>query len=843
MSIRKLLIFNTFALLFCCLSIGDLSAQQTDSLATERIDFSKAPRKYVVGKVTAPDMNYIHKEYLINMLNLTPGDSITIPGDKIKDAYRKLWELRNFSDVKIETTLKDKDTVDIYLNLTPYKRVSQWSFLGVPTNEAKDLREKLRVRRYGEYSDFILNNSMRLIREYYDEKAFRNAKISYDIMADTSKFGDFKIDFKIEKGKKVRIGEIKVEGNNNVSTKGIDKAMKNTNKVNINFFAKTKFNAKEFKDDIKSAESFMHSKGYRDAVVVADSLYKINEKRIGVWMKVEEGKKYYFRNISWIGNSVYPNEELEMLLQLKKGDVYDSEAIRKRLGTGAQADPTERSVATMYRNAGYLAYTIEPIETVVGGDSIDIDIRMIEGNQFRVNDVKFSGNTRTNDHVIRRELFTDPGELYDQSLLMRSYQRLATMGQFDPQSITPEPIPNLINETVDIQYTFKETPNDQLELSGGWGGGMFIASVGLNFTNFAVRKFFDMDSWKPYPAGDNQTLSLKLQSNGTYYQAFSVSFTEPWVGGKKPNSLSVSFFTSRQSNASFVGQVATQYFGTTGASVTFGKRLRWPDPFFTMSAGISLQAYNLTNWDSFIIKNGHSNTVALNFMVGRNSVDDPYQYPTRGSNISLSLAITPPFSSFDGQDYSNQKMSEQDRYRWIEYHKWKANLQWYFPLSSDNKLVLMARGQFGYLGYFNENKKSPFEGFIVGGDGLSGYSVYGTETVGLRGYTNGSLTPYSNSGRNASVYSKYVAELRYPFLREGSTMVYGIAFMEAGNAFENVKDFKPFNLKRSAGVGVRIFLPVLGMLGIDWGYGFDKANSTATGISGSQFHFSIGAQF
>ncbi|CDN32153.1 Outer membrane protein assembly factor YaeT precursor [Mucinivorans hirudinis] len=828
MRITKTVIFLT---LLCVLSVAKAQI-------IERMNLTQKPRYYVIGNIISNDLEYIHKDYLINSLNLVKGDSILIPGDKIRDAYRRLWDLRHFSDVKIETDFRG-DTVDISILLKENRRVAQWKFNGVPKNEEKELVEKMRLKRHQAYTDYLMETNVRLIREYYNEKGFRGAKIDFTLERDTTKWASYIVNFDISKGRRMRIKEIVVEGNDNVPTKGIVKAMKNTNKLGINIFAKTKFNDKEFANDLISAEEYMHSKGYRDAVVLEDSIFVINDRRIGVWMKVKEGQKYYFRDIKWLGNSVHTDDELNMMLQIDKGDVYDSEALNKRLGT--KSNPMEQSVSVLYRDKGYLAYIIEPIEKVVGIDSIDVEIRMIEGKQFRINDVTFNGNTRTNDHVIRRELYTDPGELYSQSLLMRTYQRLASMGQFDVTTINPEPIPNFHNETVDIRYSFKEVTNDQLELSGGWGGGMFIASVGLKFSNFAVRKFFEPKSWRPYPAGDNQTLELKIQSNGTYYQAFSASFTEPWLGGRKPNSLSVYFHSSRESNAYILGQVASKFFSTTGAGVSFGKRLNWPDPYFTFSSGISATSYRMQDWDYFLFKNGFSSTVALNLSVGRNSIDDPYQYATQGSNISVSLALTPPFSAIDGQDYANKNMSEQERYRWIEYHKWKLNAQWFFPLYN-RKLVLMARAQLGYLGYYNENKRSPFEGFIVGGDGLSGYNVYGTENIGLRGYENASLTPSSGYGVYASVFSKYTVEMRYPFVREGSTLVYGLAFLEAGNAFEHQRDYKPFNLKRSAGVGVRIFLPVLGMLGIDWGYGFDKASPTQANISGSQFHFSIGAQ-
>lgn len=812
----------------------------------ERLDYTAKARYYIIGNVDASHLDYSQKEYIINSLNLVPGDSILIPGDKLKDAYRRLWDLRHFSNVKIETSFR-QDTVDIMLNLEERRRVALWNFEGIKANEIKDLKEKLKLRRYSEYSDFQITTSLKLIRDYYNEKAFRAAKIEHVVEKDTSKMGSLIVTFKIDKGKSMRIGEIKFEGNSALTSKHLAKAMKKTKKQTINFFVNSKYKDKEFPEDKKLIENYMHSKGYRDGVIVADSLYTINDKHVGVWIKVNEGKKYYFRNITWLGNTVHTTDDLMMMLQLKHGDVYDSETMGSRVGLPDKTTAMEQSISSLYKDKGYLAFNIEPIETVVG-DSVDVEIRMIEGKQFRISDVTFTGNTRTNDHVIRRELFTEPGELYSQSLLMRSYQRLASMGQFDPASISPEPVPNLQQETVEIKYSFKEISNDQLELSGGWGGGMFIASVGLNFTNVAVRKAFDKNAWRPYPAGDNQQVSLKLQSNGTYYQAFSVGFTEPWLGGRKPNALSVSFFTSRESNANgfYLAQKPTQFFGTTGGSVSITKRLTWPDPYFILSMGVSFQSYKLKDWQYFIMSNGNSSTAAINLSLGRNSVDDPYQYPTRGSNMLLSLALTPPFSSFDNKDYT-KPMSDQERYRWVEYHKWKLNAQWFFPLSANNKLVLMARAQFGYLGHFNQNKKSPFEGFTMGGDGLAGYNLYGSETVGLRGYENSSLTPYANSyGNNAqyaSIYSKYQAEIRYPFVREGSTLVYGIGFLEAGNAFLDIKEFNPFNLKRSAGIGLRIFLPIVGMLGIDWGYGFDKPHSSSDKIGGSQFHFSIGAQF
>ena len=813
-----------------------------DPASLTRLDYTSEPRRYYIGRLEAQGLTLTQPELLLSITGLATGDSIYLPGDRLSDATRKLWDLRHFSDVKATTAFRG-DTVDITFVLAERQRVRQWNFEGVNAADKKELTEgKLRLRRSSELSPYLLSTSIDKLREFYNEKGFRNADISYRIDADTISHLDnyVIVTFVVDRKKRVRVGEIVFEGAPDLSAKKMAKAMEKTKKVSINFFADTKFKDADFPEDLRKVEAYARSQGYRDARVVADSLYDINEKRIGVWVKLNQGKKYTYRDIDWIGNSIVPTEQLQRMLVIKKGDTYDSETMGRRLGT-IQGKPGEPSVQGLYTDDGYLAFRIEPIETVVG-DSVDVQIRIVEGKQFTIRDVRFDGNTRTNDHVVRRELDTRPGDLYSQTLLIRSYQRLAQMGQFDPTSFSaPNVMPDYSNETVDIGYSLKEVSKDQFELSAGWGGGMFIASVGVNFTNVSLRKFFDPKAWRPYPAGDNQTIGLKIQSNGTYYQALSVNFVEPWLGGRKPTSLSVGFYTSRESNAYYFGQTPTAYFGTIGGSVSIGKRLNWPDPYFYMSVGLSMQTYNLENWNYFRIKNGASNTAALSVTFGRNSIDDPYQYSSQGSDISLTLSLTPPYSLWDGVNYADPKLSEQQRYLWIEYHKWRFNAKWFFPLSRDNKLVLMARMQFGYLGYYNKYKPSPFEGFQMGGDGLTGYNIYGVETVGLRGYENGSLTPYSSNGVYANIFSKYTLELRYPVVRSEGTLVYVLAFAEAGNAFTMLDEFKPFNLKRSAGIGARIFLPILGMLGIDWGYGFDPAPGR-TSPSGSQFHFSMGMQ-
>jgi len=813
--------------------------EPVDTTSYPRLDYNAEPRLYIIGELKATGLTTMDPKAVVVTTGLLSGDSIFIPGDRLTAASKKLWDQRHFSDVRVVTNFRE-DTVDINFILKQRVRVSRWQFSGIKSSEIKDINEKLKLRRNSEYSEYNMANALRQIRNYYDNKAFRHATIDYMVDPDTLVPNNVNVTLVIDRKDKVKIKKFTFEGNENISDKRLASSFKKTNKTSINFLKSFKYKEENFEEDRQNLLSYYRSQGYRDAELLEDSLYDVNAKRIGIWMKVKEGRKYYFRDISWIGNSEFPTMSLNNMVQIRKGDTYDSETLGLHLGN-IQEGPNDPSIKNLYSNRGYLAIDVYPAETVVG-DSVDVQIRIIEGQKFTVRNVIIEGNTRTNDHVIRREIRIRPGDLYNRDLLLRTYQRLATMQQFDPATSFPTVVPNMQQNLVDIKYSLTEVPNDQLELSGGWGAGMFIASVGVNFTNVSLRNFLKKGGWRPYPAGDNQTLGVKIQSNGSYYRAASISFTEPWLGGKKPNSLSVSLYTSRETNAYYLGQKATKHFGTIGGSVGIGKLLNWPDPYFNMYMGLQWQTYNLKDWDYFIVKNGASNVFALTFSFGRNSVDDPYQYSTSGSDLSLSVAATPPYSLFDGLDYAGA-LTNNERYRWVEYHKWKLNAKWFFPLTDNRKLVLMARAQFGYLGYYNKNKLSPFEGFQMGGDGLNGYSMYGVETVGLRGYKNSELTPYADYGTYASIFSKYTFELRYPIVQQAGTMVYALTFLEAGSANLRLEDFKPFSLKRSAGVGLRLYLPVLGMIGVDWGYGFDQVNSSRGKASGANFHFTMGTQF
>ena len=594
---------------------------------------------------------------------------------------------------------------------------------------------------------------------------------------------------------------------------------------------------------------FYNSRGYRNATIISDSIYDINEKRIGITIDVSEGNKYYYRNITWVGNSVYPTEALDATLGIKKGDTYDKKTLHKRLGIGREENPEDNSsIKSNYQNSGYLMSQIDPAEIIVGADSIDLELKIFEGKQFSINEVGISGNNRLDDEVIRRELYTRPGELYNRSMLMQTIRTLGSMGHFNAETIMPN-IQPVSDELVDISWPLEETPSDQFNIAGGWGANTFVGSAAITLNNLSIKRFFKKGSWRPYPQGQNQRLQIGVQTNGTYYKSASITFTDPWLGGKKPNSLTVGLYWSEENNAYYIWQSSTKHFRAMGVTAGIGRRLNWPDPYFTLYNEIGYERYALKDWDYFIMENGVANVISFKTVLSRNSIDQPY-YPRRGSEFTFSVNFTPPYSWFDNTDYRSLATSPssetyqddmQKKYKWVEYHKWKFKARTFTALSSATKCpVLMTRVEFGLLGHYNKYKKSPFETFYMGGDGMTGYSsTYATETIGLRGYENGSLTPYGYEGY---AYSRMTLELRYPVMLEASTQIYALAFAEGGNAWTDVKKFNPFNMKRSAGVGVRIFLPMIGLMGIDWGYGFDKVFGRSDS-GGSQFHFIIGQEF
>ncbi len=848
------------ALVLCYANIFAQEPEAQDSTAAPKPAFpadapmfkaSETPKRYYIRDIQIHGVKFLNPEILKSSSGLIEGDSIYLPSDFISNAISRLWSQRVFSDVKIGADI-DGDSLDLEVFLEERPRVYSWKFEGISKGKQKDLLEKLKLKRGSELSDYVIDKNKKLIKNYWAEKGFRNTEVDVRIDNDTLRPGHaVDVTFLIDRKERVKIGAINFSGNEQFTDKRLRRTFKKTHQKSLNFFKSTKLNESDYEADKELLIDFYNSKGYRNANIVRDSIYAINSKRIGIDIDVSEGNKYYIRDVSWVGNSVYTTENLQSMFGVKKGDTYDKKSMYKRLGIGKEANPEEMSVSSLYQNEGYLMSQIDPAETIIGADSIDIEVKIFEGKQFTINEVGISGNQRVDDEVIRREIYTRPGELYNRSLLMQTIRTLGSMGHFNAETIMPD-IQPVSNELVDVNWPLEETASDQFNIAGGWGSGTFVGSVGITLNNLSVKNFFKKGAWRPYPMGQNQRLSISAQTNGTYYKAFAFSFTDPWLGGRKPNSFTVSAHISEQNNAYYFYQTATQYFRTYGVAAGLGKRLNWPDPYFTFYAEASYERYSLKDWSTFVMTNGAANLLSLRLVLSRNSVDQPI-YPRRGSEFTASVQATLPYSLWDGKDYkrlgeiadgsgytsAQQEIANQERYRWVEFHKWQFKAQWFQGFLKNSNLVLMLKAEMGYLGSYNKYKVSPFERYEVGGDGMSGYNIYGIDIIGMRGYEDGALDPSNNYSRG---YNKYTAELRYPVILKPSSQIYVLGFLEGGNAFNSWKDFSPFKIKRAAGFGVRLYLPVVGMLGIDWGYGFDPpANSTTK--SGSQFHFVLGQQF
>ena len=848
------------ALVLCCSNIFAQEQNPQDTTAAPKPAISEnapmfrsegEPRLYYIRDVNVHGVQYLNPEILKSSAGLIAGDSVYLPSNFISNAISRLWSQRFFSDVKIGAEIEG-DSLDLEVFLKERPRVYNWEFEGISKGKKKDLLEKLKLKRGSELSDYVIDKNKKLIHNYWAEKGFRNTEVDVRIDNDTLRPGQaVTVTFLIDRKEKVKIGKINFVGNEQFNDKRLRRTFKKTHQKSINFFKGAKLNENDYEADKELLIDFYNSRGYRNATIIRDSIYPINEKRLGIDLEVSEGNKYYIRNVSWVGNSVYETEGLQQMFGVKKGDIYDKKTMHKQLGIGKETDPEAASVSSLYQNEGYLMSQIEPAETIIAPDSIDIEVKVFEGKQFTINEVGITGNQRVDDEVIRRELDTRPGELYNRALLMRTIRLLGSMGHFNPEAIMPD-IKPVSNELVNINWPLEEQASDQFNIAGGWGSGTFVGSVGITLNNLSIKNTFKKGAWRPYPMGQNQRLSLSAQTNGTYYKAFAFSFTDPWMGGKKPNSFTLSAHFSEQNNAYYVWQTSTQYFRTYGVAAGLGKRLNWPDPYFTFYAEASYERYALKNWSSFVMTNGAANLASIKLVFGRNSVDQPI-YPRRGSEFSASVQATLPYSLWDGKDYkkleqiansSNSTSAEadranQERYRWVEFHKWQFKAQWFQSFLKNSNLVLMLKAEMGYLGSYNKYKVSPFERYEVGGDGMSGYNIYGIDIIAMRGYEDGALDSGKADGR---FFLEYNAELRYPIILKPSSQIYVLGFLEGGNAFDSWKKFSPFKIKRSAGFGVRLYLPVVGMLGIDWGYGFDAPANSST-KSGSQFHFVLGQQF
>lgn len=820
----------------------------------DQLDYSN-PKEYEIGGITISGIQYLDQNVLVQLSGLKIGQTLKIPGDKITQAIKKLWKHGLFGDVKISVTkiMGEKIFLDIYLKERP--RLSKYKFEGITKAQSEDLRDEVKLVRGTQVTDDLIQSTRNRIKAYYTEKGFFNAQVNITGKPDSIMPNTVVLNIIIDKKEKVKIEQITFEGNEVFTDSRLQRAMKDTKQKSwVNFFKASKYIEEKYEDDKLKIIAKYNEEGYRDAEIEYDSVYSTSDNRLKITMKINEGGLYYFRDVKWVGNTKYPSEYLSHQLGITKGDLFDQSVLDKRLFG------EENAVSALYLDRGYLFFSAVPVEVNVENDSIDLEIRIYEGKQARINKVTITGNTRTNEHVIRREIWTKPGELFSRADIIRTNRELANLGYFDPEKLDVRPTPNPADGTVDIEYIVEERPSDQIELSGGWGGGMVIGTLGLTFNNFSLRNIFDLDTYTPLPSGDGQKLSIRGQTNGKYYQSYSLSFTEPWLGGKKPNSFTFSLYHSIRTQYSWYDDDdanAGQKMSTTGASVGLGRRLSWPDSYFTLYNELAYQRYKLEDYDYFeLFEDGISNNINLKTVFGRNSVDQPL-YPRKGANISLSLEFTPPYSWFKEDDFWLLSDAEQDgltdteisdaeaanKYQYVEYHKWKFSSEWYLEIF--NKFVLRTNVQFGYVGFYSENYgDSPFETFQLGGDGMSGFNYYyGTDIIPLRGYDsgtygNGSLT----ASPQANVYDKFTLELRYPITLNPSATIYLLTFLEAGNSWHRMSEVNPFDVYRAAGVGARFFLPMFGMIGVDWGYGFDPVPGQ-TNQAGSQWAFTIGQQF
>lgn len=828
-------------------------------------------KTYEIADITVTGADSYEDFVLIGFSGLAVGDKIEVPGDQITKSLKRFWKQGLFSDVKIKATKIEGNKIWLEIALKQRPRISDVAYNGLKKSEKEDVEVKVGIQKGGQMTPDLADRAQKVISKYLAEKGFYHADIKVLQFEDKDHPGYVKVAVNVDKKAKTKVGHIYITGNEALTDNQINHAMKKTNDNNIiNLFRTKKFVAAEFENDKKLVIDKYNEIGYRDAQIIADSVVRSPEDstRVDVYLTVDEGKKYFFRDITWVGNTVYPYEYLNAILGIKRGDTYNLKELNKRLTEDDDA------VSKLYTDQGYLFFNVEPVEVRVDGDSIDYEMRMYEGRPATINEINIVGNTRVYEHVVRRELYTKPGQLYSQSDIMRSLRELAQMGHFDQEKLVPDIQPNPEDGTVDITYQLETKSSDQIEFSLGWGATGLVGSLGLKFTNFAIQNLFNPKSYRIVPQGEGQTFSINARTNGVYYTSASMSFLEPWLGGKRPNSLSASIFFASQTgyskrflegynnllynyynaynyygNNSYYQQQTereadpNQYLRTFGVSIGYGKRLSWPDDYFSFYGELSYQMYMMKDWQYLILSDGTSHNFALNLQLSRSSIDNPI-YTRRGSQFTLGLKITPPYSLIKGTtDAEYAQMTTSEKYHLLEYHKWRFSGKVFTPLTADSKLVLMTRAEFGYLGYYNKNAKSPFESFYMGGDGMSSYSSYSTEYISMRGYQSGSLTPYDPAvGRNMGyVYNKFTMELRYPISLEQNATIWALAFVEAGNCFADIKNYNPFNLKRSAGVGIRLFLPMFGLMGIDWGWGFDPINGS-NAYGGSQFHFVLGQE-
>ena len=866
----------SLALLACC-----TAGNAQDRIVYPDITYAGSPRDLVIGGISVSGMEGYEDYILTGISGLSVGQHIELPGTAITDAVKRYWNHGLFSDVQIAADSIVGEKVYLHIALKARPRVSEINYVGLKKNEKQEMEQKLGILKGGQITPNMIDRAKILAKKYFDDKGYKNADIEIQQRDDVASKNQVILDVIIDKKEKMRVRDIIIEGNEKLTDlkikgglfrKGAFAKTHEAGKLST-FLKAKKFTPERWKADKEKLIEKYNELGYRDAVIVSDSVWNVDPKHVSIRLTVDEGQKYHVRNIQWVGNTVYNSDVLSHLLTLRKGSVYNQKLMEKRLTTDDDA------VSNLYYNNGYVFSQINATEVNVVGDSIDLEMRVFEGPQAHLSHVRITGNTRLYENVVRRELRTKPGDLFSREALMRSARELASMGHFDQEKCVPDVHPNTDDGTVDINWNLEQKSNDQVEFSLGWGQTGIIGRVGLTLNNFSMANLFGKNKAHRglLPVGDGEKLSLGVQTNASYYQSYNMSYSTNWFGGKRPIQFSVGAYYSKSTD------VSSNYYNTAwqnsyynylygynsygynysnyenyydpdkyvkmlGVNVGWGKRLRWPDDYFTLSVQLSYTRYMLKNWRYFLLTNGNSNNLNLSVAINRSSTDNQL-FPRRGSEFTASVTVTPPWSLWDGKDYKNLATDthsstyvkeQQDKYRWIEYHKWKFKARTFTAFSSSQKtFVLMTRVEMGLLGSFNKYKKSPFETYYMGGDGMSGYSYgYATETIGLRGYDNGTLTPYGYEGY---AYDRFTLELRYPFML-GNTTIYGLTFVEGGNAWNDTKKFNPFDMKRSAGVGVRIFLPMVGLMGIDWAYGFDKY-FLGSSQGGSQFHFILGQEF
>ncbi len=884
--IVNLIIIFAFISQFC--AFGQINSNDTIIVDQEEelpvVNYTGTPKKYIIAGIDVTGVEGTMYEdqtfVLTGYAGLEVGQEIQVPGEELTNAVKRFWRQGLFSDIKILQTKIEGDSTWIEIRLTDRPRVSDIRYIGMKKSEREDIEKKVSMVKGVQITPNQLNTAKTIIERYFDEKGFGDAVVNIMQRPDVSGKNQVILDIEVDKKEKIKVRKINLSGNENISDAKLKWAMKKTNeKGNIRHLFRTKkFVESLYKEDKKNLINKYHELGYRDAEIIRDSVYKADDKTLNIDIEVDEGPKYFIRSINWVGNTQYSSMDLARTLNMNPGDIYNQKKLNDRL---IQDDD---AAINLYQNQGYLFSNIDPIEINIEADSVDLELRVIEGPKATIKNVIIQGNDRLYEDIIRRELRTKPGEVFSKDDLIRSIREIAQTGHFDPENLQPGVNPNQEDGTVDLTYPLTSKGNDQIEFSAGWGVTGLVGKLSLKLNNFSIKNLIDRQNYRGIiPQGEGQTLILSAQTNGQYYQSYQFSFIEPWFGGKRPNNFSLSAYYSRYTglNSNYYSQNSyynpysygygsgygygyggygyggygggyyqdmmeysydpNQVFEMIGASVGYGKRLDWPDDYFQIMGEFGYQLYRLKNWswNQFPFQTGNSNSVTFGLTLMRNSIDNPL-YTRMGSQFTLSVSATPPFSLIDGKDYSKLAYNNPSKYTWNEYHKWKLKIRTYTPLAPltvKRTPVLATRVEYGLLGHYNKNKQTPFETFDVGGDGMSGYSTsFATENVALRGYDNNSVA------QQARAYTRLGLELRYPLILEPSSTIYMLGFIEAGNAWYEVKDFNPFDLKRSAGVGARIFLPMIGLMGIDWAYGFDPIRGSRNN-SGSQFHFIIGQEF